>query len=187
MPKLIYIMGPSGSGKDSLMGEARLRLAAEAPVVFAHRYITRPADAGGENHVALTRPEFQLRLSRGLFVLSWESHGLAYGVGREIDIWMEAGLSVVVNGSRGALPAALKAYPELLPVLIDVPEQILRERLGARGREDSGEIEARLERARLSVLETPGLVRFDNSGPLAERGQALAELILETAMSSGKS
>lgn len=187
MPKLIYIMGPSGSGKDSLMDEARLRLAAEAPVVFAHRYITRPADAGGENHVALSRAEFQLRLSRGLFALSWESHGFAYGIGREIDIWMEAGLSVVVNGSREALPAALNAYPELLPVLIDVPEHILRGRLGARGRENTGEIEARLARARLSVIETSGLVRFDNSGPLAVRGQALAELILETAMSSGKS
>lgn len=180
MPKLIYIMGPSGSGKDSLMADARLRIAAEAPVIFAHRYITRPADAGGENHVALSRDEFELRLSRSLFALSWESHGFAYGIGREIDIWMEAGLSVIVNGSRGALSAALKAYPELLPVQIDVPEYILRERLAARGREDAGEIEARLARARLSVIETPGLVRFDNSGPLTERGRALADLILET-------
>jgi ribose 1,5-bisphosphokinase len=184
---LIYIMGPSGSGKDSLMAEARLRLPAEAPVVFAHRYITRPADAGGENHVALNRAEFELRLANGLFALSWESHGFAYGIGREIDLWMEAGLSVVVNGSRGAMSAALKAYPELLPVLIDVPEHILRERLSARGREDGGEIEARLVRARMAVVETPELVRFDNSGPLSERGQALARLIRETALSGRKS
>ena len=182
MARLIYIMGPSGSGKDSLMAEARLRLPAEAPVVFAHRYITRPADAGGENHVALSRAEFQLRLSRGLFALSWESHGFAYGIGREIDIWMEAGLSVVANGSREALSRAVMAYPELLPVLVDVPEEILRQRLGARGREDAGEIKARLARARMAVTETPALVRFDNSGPLAERGPALAELILETAL-----
>ena len=180
LARLIHIMGPSGCGKDSLMAEARLRLPAEAPVVFAHRYITRPADAGGENHVSLSRDEFQLRLSRGLFALSWESHGFAYGVGREIDIWMEAGLSVVVNGSRGALPAALKAYPDLLPVLVDVPEDVLLQRLGARGREDAGEIEARLARGRMVVTETPGLVRFDNSGPLTERGRALADLILET-------
>lgn len=180
MPKLIYIMGPSGCGKDSLMAEARLRLPAEAPVVFAHRYITRPADAGGENHVALSRDEFQLRLSRGLFALSWQSHGFAYGVGREIDIWMKAGLSVVVNGSRGALSAALKAYPNLLPVLVEVPEEILRQRIGERGREDATDMERRLARARMSVPEVPGLVRFDNSGPLTERGQALADLILET-------
>ena len=182
MPRLIYIMGPSGSGKDSLMAEARLRLSAYAPVVFAHRYITRPADAGGENHVALSRTEFQLRLSRGLFALSWESHGFAYGIGREIDLWLEAGLSVVVNGSREALSRVVMAYPEMLSVLVEVPEEILRQRLGARGREDAGEIQARLARARMTVAETPGLVRFDNSGPLAERGQALAGLILETAL-----
>lgn len=180
MPRLIYIMGPSGCGKDSLMAEARLRLSAEVPVVFAHRYITRPADAGGENHVALSRVEFQLRLSRGLFALSWESHGFAYGVGREIDIWMEAGLSVVMNGSRTALSRSLVAYPELLPVLVDVPDQILRERLSARGREDTVEIQERLERARITVIETSALVRFDNSGALSERGRALAELIIQT-------
>lgn len=166
------------------MAEARLRLPAEAPVVFAHRYITRPADAGGENHVALSRDEYEFRLSRGLFALSWESHGFAYGIGREIDIWMEAGLSVVVNGSREALSRAVMAYPELLPVLVDVPEEILRQRLGARGREDAGEIRARLVRSRMAVTETPVLIRFDNSGPLAERGLALAELILETALES---
>ena len=182
MSRLIYIMGPSGSGKDSLMAEARLRLPAEAPVVFAHRYITRPADAGGENHVALTRAEFELRRTNGLFALTWESHGFAYGIGREIDLWMKAGLGVVVNGSRGALAASLKAYPELLPVLVDVPEEILRERLRARGREDGGEIEARLARARIPVDATSAMVRFDNSGPLAERGQALADLILKHAM-----
>lgn len=178
MARLIYIMGPSGSGKDSLMAEARLWLPAESPVVFAHRYITRPADAGGENHVTLSRAEFELRLSRGLFALSWESHGFAYGVGREIDIWMESGLSVVMNGSRAALSSSLVAYPELLPVLVDVSEEILRERLNARGREDTGEIHARLARARMAVTETTSIVRFDNSGPLAERGQALAELII---------
>jgi ribose 1,5-bisphosphokinase len=164
------------------MAQARLRLPAEAPVVFAHRYITRPADTGGENHVALNRTEFELRLAKGLFTLHWERHAFAYGIGREIDIWMQAGLSVVVNGSRGALSEALKVYPDLLPVLVDVPEQILRERLGARGREDAGEIEARLVRATMAVIETPALTRFDNSGPLAERGQALAGLLLETTL-----
>jgi len=182
MPRLIYIMGPSGCGKDSLMAEARLRLSTAAPVVFAHRYITRPADAGGENHVALDRAEFQLRRTRGLFALHWESHGFAYGIGREIDIWMAAGLSVVVNGSREALSRALATYPALLPVLVEVTEEVLRERLNARGREDAAEMEKRLARARMAVMETPALVRFDNSGPLAQRGQVLANLILEIAL-----
>lgn len=186
MARLIYVMGASGCGKDSLMATARTLLPAEAPVVFAHRYITRPADAGGENHVALTRAEFQLRLNRGLFALHWESHCFAYGIGLEIDLWMERGLGVVMNGSRAALPAALRAYPDLLPVLVTVPEEVLRERLGARGREDAAEMERRLARARMDVPEISGLVSFDNSGPLAERGRALAGLILETLSTKAK-
>jgi ribose 1,5-bisphosphokinase len=180
MTRLIYIMGPSGCGKDALMAEARRVLPAEKPVLFAHRYITRPADAGGENHVALSRAEFQMRLLRGLFSLSWESHGFAYGIGGEIDLWMERGLTVVVNGSREALPRAIQAYPDLLPVLVTVPEDMLRERLGARGRESAEELERRLARARLPVSEVPGLVRFDNAGSLSAAGMALADLILES-------
>ena len=53
---LVYVMGPSGAGKDSVLDRARTMLSVEAPVAFAHRYITRPADIGGENHVALTAP-----------------------------------------------------------------------------------------------------------------------------------
>jgi hypothetical protein len=59
--QLIYVMGPSGAGKDSLLGFAREKVPGE-PVVFAHRYITRPT-GNGENHIALTPEEFEARSS----------------------------------------------------------------------------------------------------------------------------
>ena len=49
---LVYVMGPSGAGKDSVLERARAMLSADQPIAFAHRYITRPPDIGGENHVA---------------------------------------------------------------------------------------------------------------------------------------
>ncbi len=97
---LVYVMGPSGAGKDSVLSRARALLPPEAPVVFAHRYITRPADTGGENHVAVTRAEFAMRRAHGLFAYHWGAHGNDYGVGREIHDWRAAGLTVVVSGSR---------------------------------------------------------------------------------------
>lgn len=175
--RLIYVVGPSGSGKDSLLRYAREQLADDAGVVFAHRYITRPADAGGENHVALTPAEFATRLRNRLFALAWESHGHAYGVGIEINQWLAKGATVVVNGSREYLDEARRRFAELLPVTIDVPAELLRERLMARGREDRPAIEQRLARHR-AMQRQPVVGRvITNDGPLERAGQAMLALI----------
>ena len=91
---LIYLVGASGSGKDSLLAHARSRLCAQQEVIFAHRYITRAASVGGENHIALSNAEFELRRQAGLLAMHWESHGYCYGVGIEINHWLAKGMTV---------------------------------------------------------------------------------------------
>lgn len=54
--KLIWLVGASGSGKDSLL--AALRQREHPQLLVAHRYITRSPNAGGENHIALSEREF---------------------------------------------------------------------------------------------------------------------------------
>ena len=80
-----------------MLNRARMLLADNAPVIFAHRYITRAAEAGGENHVELSPAEFGLRRTHGLFAFHWQAHGNDYGIGREIYSWRRAGLTVVVR------------------------------------------------------------------------------------------
>ncbi len=145
--RFVYVMGPSGSGKDSVIGYARARHGGLPHVAFAHRYITRPAAAGGENHVELAPAEFLARRNAGCFALSWRSHGNDYGLGREIDSWMEAGLVVVANGSRAHFPQAYTRYPDLMPVLVHVDPALLRDRLRTRDREDAPARADRLTRA----------------------------------------
>jgi ribose 1,5-bisphosphokinase len=169
-PRLFYVMGPSGAGKDSLIAYCRDRLAGR-PVVFAHRYITRPAAAGGENHVALSDSEFATRSLAGCFALQWHSHDLMYGIGIEIDAWLERGLSVVVNGSRQWLGQATERYPHLTPVAITVDPQCLRRRLEARGRETAEQIVERLAKVTAFAVSHPALVTIDNSGPLEQAGE----------------
>ncbi len=174
---LIYVVGPSGSGKDSLMAYARAALAGDRRVAFAHRYITRAADAGGENHVALTAAEFESRRQSGLFAMHWDSHGYAYGVGIEINQWLAKGVTVVVNGSRHYLETAARRYPELLPVWIVASPEVLRARLHARSRESAAEIEARLARSpRQPCVLRRGEI-LHNDGELEAAGQALIALI----------
>lgn len=180
---LVYILGPSGAGKDTVIAHARAVIDGALPVAFAHRYITRPAGAGGEYHVALTEAEFARRAAGGLFAMSWQGNGLSYGIGVEVDAWRAAGLTVVVNGSRGYLAQAAARYPDLLPVLVTVRSEELRRRLRARGRETAAEIEARLVRAAAFTIDHPRLVRLDNSGPVAEAGDRLVSLLRRVANS----
>jgi ribose 1,5-bisphosphokinase len=186
MSRLLYIVGASGVGKDSVMAYARDRLDPDAQVAFAHRYITRPADAGGENHIFLTRSEFRLRRSKGCFCLDWESHGHLYGVGMEATLWLAAGIVVVANGSRAYLPEARQRVRGLLPVEIRATGEVLADRLARRGRESPAEIRTRIERASALELDEPDVVVIDNSGPIEVAGSALLALIQATRLRSSE-
>lgn len=175
--RLVYVMGPSGSGKDSVIGYARARHGDLPNIAFAHRYITRPAAAGGENHVELAPAEFLARRNAGCFALSWRSHGNDYGLGREIDGWMEAGLSVVANGSRAHFAIAASRYPDLVPVLVHVEPARLQERLRMRDREDAAGRANRLARVAIDPPDHPSLVVVDNNGLLSAAGEALVRLL----------
>ncbi|MGE4528427.1 MAG: phosphonate metabolism protein/1,5-bisphosphokinase (PRPP-forming) PhnN [Rhodospirillaceae bacterium] len=174
--RLIYVMGPSGAGKDSVLRAARL--AAPPRLWFAHRYITRPADDASENHVALSDAEFAARRDAGGFALHWESHGWRYGIGIEIDAWMASGSDVVVNGSRAAFDAAHGRYPALLPVLLTASPEILRARLAARGRESAEALEARLVRNAGLAVRHPRLVTIANDGTLEDAAHRFLYLTL---------
>jgi ribose 1,5-bisphosphokinase len=178
--QLIYVMGPSGAGKDSLLGFARERVPGE-PVLFAHRYITRPA-GNGENHIALTPEEFETRSALGLFALEWSSHALRYGIGIELDAWLARGCTVVVNGSRQHLREALTRYPQAVVVHVDAAPHILEARLGARARETAEQVAARLaRRAPFAVPEGVTLTTIDNSGALEDAGHAFVEVVRKVA------
>lgn len=188
---LLYVMGPSGSGKDSLIACARHAVNAAyaqtwksagdtqrglRPILFARRSITRPASAGGERHNPLTREEFHRCNRLGEFSLSWESHGLCYGISAAMDSCLAEGALVIVNGSRAYLPEALRRYPMLAPLLISVRPGVLRDRLETRGRENATDIDERLAGAAMTLPDIPGLITLDNSGTLEEAGQRFVTL-----------
>ena len=176
--KLFFVIGASGSGKDSLMRYGRERLAGDSRVVFAHRYITRPVELHGENHVALTESEFDARLAAGLFAMQWGSHGLRYGIGREINFWLAKGCNVVMNGSREYLSEARRNYPGLVAVQITVSQDVLAERLRARGRESDEQIAERLRRAGQFPIPDGRVETILNDGELSEAGNHFVQMVL---------
>jgi ribose 1,5-bisphosphokinase len=175
--QLIYMVGASGCGKDSLIAYARQHLEGSEMVFFAHRYITRPPTAYGENHIALKREEFIKRLEKGFFAMNWQSHGYHYGIGIEIDYWLVKGCRVVVNGSRSYLPDAKDRYPNLKVIWIDASPAEFKRRLEGRGRETAAQITARLDRNRklkkALIGTTPDTITINNDGALDTAGKML--------------
>jgi len=171
--RLVYVVGPSGSGKDSVIGYARAALPPESIVRFARRTITRPATAGHEDHASATPQEFDDLLSRGCFAMHWRANGLAYGIGREILGWLADGATVVVSGSREHLPAAMAAFPRIEIVHVTASADVLRQRLASRGREDAAAVESRLARAAaFNLPEGASAVLIRNEGRLEDAGRA---------------
>ncbi|WP_375591755.1 phosphonate metabolism protein/1,5-bisphosphokinase (PRPP-forming) PhnN [Chitiniphilus eburneus] len=186
--RLIVLVGASGVGKDSVLAHARQRLDALAQggrVRFARRAVTRPAGAGGEDHLPLSEDEFHTALEQGRFALWWGSHGLHYGIDREIDDWLADGLTVVVNGSRAQLPQAWQRYPGLEAVVLTAHPGTLAERLAARGREDEAAVAARLARTPPPLPDGLARIEIANDGELAEAGERFLAVLLGTSAGNG--
>jgi ribose 1,5-bisphosphokinase len=179
---MIAVVGPSGAGKDSLIDFARRRLAGNDAIGFVRRFITRAADAGSEDHHAVSAEQFEEMCRAGKFAVHWGAHDLRYGIPAETRDQLAAGRTLVANGSRAAIPEFLRAYPKLLVVTVSADPAIIAERLKSRGREDEASISKRLARSQdRSWSIDCRSVEIDNSGALADAGAEFVRLILETA------
>ncbi|MEQ1769681.1 MAG: phosphonate metabolism protein/1,5-bisphosphokinase (PRPP-forming) PhnN [Devosia sp.] len=164
--RLVLVVGPSGAGKDTLMNAAREALAGDPRFHFVRRVITREAVAGLEDHETLSVEAFTAARALGAFALSWEAHGLHYGLPAAIDSELGAGHVVVANGSRRMVTDALSRYPDAQIVLVDADPEIRAARLAGRGREDLAAVRERL--AREAMLPAGlNVTRIDNSGVLS--------------------
>jgi len=177
MSKLFYVIGASGAGKDTLMNYARTRINGSEKVIFAHRYITRPAFTGNENHVSLTEDEFKTRIGARLFALHWESHGNYYGIGSEINNWLQGGFNVIVNGSRQHLPVARQLYPDIITILIEARPEIIIQRLAVRRREDEAEIAKRIKRTAEISADLSNCIKILNNSTIEDAGEELVKKI----------
>ena len=174
---LIVIVGPSGSGKDSLLAEARRALAGHPRLHIVRRVITRPVDAGHEPHESVSNEEFTLRRDRGGFAMHWQAHGLHYGVPADVLELLAAGKVVLLNGSRAALPEMQARFPRMLVVSVVVDPLIREQRLQQRGREHHQDVQRRLSRSVSADVLPPGHVEIDNSGTLSEASARFAGLL----------
>jgi ribose 1,5-bisphosphokinase len=163
--RLVLVVGPSGVGKDTLLNGARLALSQDRTVLFARREITRPRDAGGEEHDPVTQEEFEARYAAGVYLLAWRAHGLGYGIPATASGALARGATVVANVSRAILDDARGlGVGEVRVVSVTADPERLAERLAARGRESAAEIALRLARAQAVPVEGNDVIAIVNDG-----------------------
>ena len=175
---IFVVVGPSGAGKDSVMDYARLQLAGDRKYRFVKRFITRPKEAGGEDHQAVDHAAFSELAAAGKLALHWQAHGLFYGIPSDTLDDVDAGRILIVNGSRAALPAFRDVYGDALRiVLVTAPKNVLAERLATRGRETAESILQRLERSGELGDETIADLVIVNDKELSEAGSRFVDYV----------
>jgi ribose 1,5-bisphosphokinase len=173
--RFIVVVGPSGAGKDTLLGLARAACADDGNVVFPRRVVTREASAS-EDNVQVTLDAFRQARARGDFALHWEAHGHCYALPRAIDDDIRAGRTVVANLSRTVVDAIRRGYADVTVVLITAPREMLSQRLAVRARSSDGQIESRLSRVVDDVATAPD-VTITNVGSVEGHARELVKII----------
>jgi ribose 1,5-bisphosphokinase len=178
--RLVLVVGPSGAGKDTLIGLAQSACADRQDVVFPRRIVTREASAH-EPNLSVTPAEFDMARARGDFALHWDAHGLRYGLPASIADDLAAGRTVVANVSRTVVAAARQRFRPLhvdvIAVLVTAPPEVLAARLAQRERASDGSLDARLSRSAALADIVPDLT-VSNTGHAEDHARDLLAAIL---------
>jgi ribose 1,5-bisphosphokinase len=172
MGVLVAVVGPSGVGKDTLLGHAKAALAGEDGFVFVRRLVTRGENAF-EDHDTLDEAAFAHGVETGQFAVCWRAHGLGYALPIDTLDAVEGGAVVICNFSRGAIDAARERFPQVRVVAISAPDAVLAARLAARGRESDDGIAARLAREAICASEIQPDLNIVNDRPIDQAGGEL--------------
>jgi len=173
--RLVLVVGPSGAGKDTLIGLARTACAGDANIVFPRRVVTREATAF-EDNAQVSFEGFRQARDNGAFAVHWEAHGHGYALPRAIDDEIRGGRTVVANVSRTVIEPMRRAYADVVAVSITAPAEILKLRLAARARGSDGPIAERLGRAVDGAAVVPD-VTIHNVGSAETHAQELLRII----------
>jgi len=144
--RLVLVIGPSGAGKDTLIGLAQAACADDRTIVFPRRVVTREPSSFEDNE-QVSLEAFRQAQAHGEFAVHWEAHGHCYALRRAMDDQLRAGRAVVANVSRTVVQAMRRTYDDVVVVSITAPPEILGQRLAGRARGSDGSVADRLSRA----------------------------------------
>ncbi len=177
---LVFVVGTSGSGKDSVMRETVSFLHSQnIPAATLKRVITRPSDKNEES-TFMTSDEFLQQKANNEYALSWNIYDNWYGCGwAPIKEAISLNKLLLINVSRSMLFKAREVFPECRIILVTVPKEVAESRIKRRGREDDSGLQIRLKRMKSKVeMPTPDKI-IENTGDLARTAEILGEFLMD--------
>lgn len=171
----VAVVGPSGSGKDSIIDYTHAELEEHNGIIFPRRHITRAAGPG-EDHEPVSEEDFVAAECRGEYALTWHAHGVIYGIPVDVFDTVEAGGVVVANVSRGVLENLPSLFSNVRVVRVTVSDDVRRARIVSRGREGTRATAARISRPDPAPHHVIDL-EIVNDGTLEEAGKVLVNFL----------
>lgn len=140
----IFVCGPSGGGKDSVIATAKKTMCENPDVIFSRRMVTRPAQTGSD-HDPISEADFLGLMQTGRLSWDWKAHGFYYGIAQHYAADVQAGRLVVVNGSRAHVQQLVPSATVRV-VQVTADPTALASRLKLRGRDTDNAVAKRLAR-----------------------------------------
>lgn len=184
--RLFLVGGPSAAGKTTI----GLTLAEQIDgLEFVPRYTTRRyrgSELDGREYVFVSPACFLSKAAAGDFIEYRDyDFGMSYGLGKaDVERVLAAGKNAIALMNLGKIEDVRRTAPDAVTLFLDVPLDVLRERLMSRGRNTAEEIAERLENAAAAAAEADRYdYVIDNSGPLSST-IATARSVILSEMSS---
>ena len=175
--RIVVVSGPSGAGKDTLIGRALEETPGFYFSVSATTRAPRMGESNGVDYYFMSEGDFQEKVDKGEFLEQKEVFQKRYGtLVSEVEKGWEEGLDVLLELDVKGAMAVKEKYPEAIMVFVSPPSlDELRERIKCRDLDDEKEVERRLEIAPWEI--EMGIKGFDHVIVNDELEKATEELI----------
>ncbi len=181
------IVGASGVGKDTLLDGAKARLEHTGQFYFPTRLITRPEDAGGEEHQSISSAEYVQMVRDDKFSLWWSAHEMHYALPDTVYDKLRFNNHVVANISRRMVDEAVDKFNQVEVIEITASPETIRKRLLSRGRESEAEIMVRqLREITPNWAAKAHVTSITNDGSVSEAVDRLIQTLISLVDKSAR-
>ena len=151
--RVIFFIGNSGSGKDTIMRKLKENLELnDISVYIPKRRITRE-NHESEKFISVNEETFLNLLNTNKFILSWFIYGNYYGYLKDdIMPYLDGKTYLFMNISRGVASKAVEIFPQSRFVRIVVDDEVAIQRIKNRKRDSEDMLNKRIERMKKDII-----------------------------------